>query len=125
MRYLAGEKPVSLLRLRGGGSDWGALVPPRVRQDASLAIDLQKKGKTAEEITAAIENSHIGPSIGDEYRIKPQISLEGTAGYFAGVYAEGALNEKEFIFNGGLTSVIGARVGATVTFEIGLISKIG
>ncbi|MFK3717960.1 VENN motif pre-toxin domain-containing protein, partial [Escherichia coli] len=38
------------------------LVPPRVQQDTSLAIDLGQKGQGHEEINNAIDASHIGPS---------------------------------------------------------------
>lgn len=38
---------------------WSGLVPPRVQQDASLAFDPSQQGKSAEEISDAIDASHL------------------------------------------------------------------
>ncbi len=52
------------------------LVPPRVQQDASLAFDPSQRGKNTEEISDAIDASHLGPSWGTEYKVKPYVKGE-------------------------------------------------
>lgn len=64
---------------------WGGLVPTQVQQDATLAFDPSQHGKSAEEISDAIDASHVRPSWGTEYKVKPngKAEISGGAGFFS------------------------------------------
>lgn len=67
-------------------------MPPRVQQDASLAIDQSQKGKSTEEIDEAINASHMGPSGGTTYKIHPvtQVGGDASLGTYGRAYSIGA-----------------------------------
>ncbi|EPM2220501.1 polymorphic toxin type 25 domain-containing protein [Escherichia albertii] len=72
------------------------LVPPRVQQDASLAIDLGQKGQGHEEINNAIDASHIGPSWGTEYKVKTNGKIEVSGGIGPALKGEMKVNNDYF-----------------------------
>ncbi|EKN6149281.1 ShlA/HecA/FhaA protein [Yersinia enterocolitica] len=100
-------------------SNWGALIPAATQQDASLAFDIGGKGVTNNEIIKAINNSHIGPSVGDTAKIHGDVKGQVAAGYIAGGYLEGILSEDKFAINGGVTKVIGWRADASAGLTFG------
>ena len=100
---------------------WGGLVPPRVQQDASLAFDPNQQGKSAEEIGDAIDASHMGPSWGTEYKVKPYIKGEvaGGAGAGAGYYFDTSMDPYQISANRGETLAVGGRISGQIGIQFG------
>ncbi|EDT7594944.1 hypothetical protein G3D91_004738 [Salmonella enterica subsp. enterica] len=99
---------------------WGGLVPPRVQQDASLAFDPSQQGKNAEEISDAIDASHMGPSWGTTYKVHPvtQVGGDASLGTYGRAYSISA-DDNHVSINGGDAYGIGAHGGATIGLSFG------
>ncbi|WP_145496096.1 hemagglutinin repeat-containing protein [Yersinia bercovieri] len=95
------------------------LVPPRVQQDASLAFDPSQQGKSAEEISNAIDASHMGPSWGTEGKISPTGQISGDFSIGTGYTLAGSIDDKHFSVNGGSIYGLGAHAGASVGLTFG------
>ncbi|WP_170995779.1 polymorphic toxin type 25 domain-containing protein, partial [Escherichia coli] len=95
------------------------LVPPRVQQDTSLAIDLGQKGQGHEEINNAIDASHIGPSWGTEYKVKTNGKIEVSGGIGPALKGEMKVNNDYFSVSTGYTKEFGAKAGASIGIDFG------
>lgn len=95
------------------------LVPPRVQQDASLAIDLGQKGQGHEEINNAIDASHIGPSWGTENKVKTNGKIEVSGGIGPALKGEMKVNNDYFSVSTGYTKEFGAKAGASIGIDFG------
>ncbi|EJB3067515.1 hemagglutinin repeat-containing protein, partial [Escherichia coli] len=95
------------------------LVPPRVQQDTSLAIDLGQKGQGYEEINNAIDASHIGPSWGTEYKVKTNGKIEVSGGIGPALKGEMKVNNDYFSVSTGYTKEFGAKAGASIGIDFG------
>ncbi|WP_171000932.1 polymorphic toxin type 25 domain-containing protein, partial [Escherichia albertii] len=95
------------------------LVPPRVQQDTSLAIDLGQKGQGHEEINNAIDASHIGPSWGTEYKVKTNGKIEVSGGIGPALNGEMKVNNDYFSVSTGYTKEFGAKAGASIGIDFG------
>ena len=95
------------------------LVPPRVQQGASLAFDSSQQGKSTEEISDAIDASHLGPSWGTEYKVKPngKAEISGGAGFALKGGAE--INNDYFSVSTGYTKEVGVKAGASIGVDFG------
>ncbi|WP_336984676.1 polymorphic toxin type 25 domain-containing protein, partial [Cedecea sp. VD21] len=100
-------------------SPWGALVPSRTQEEASLAFSLGDKGVARDKITKAIEKSHLNPPFGDVAKIKGDMKGQVVAGVGAGGYLESVLSEDKFAINGGVTKAFGWRADASVGLTFG------
>ncbi|AJJ09540.1 shlA/HecA/FhaA exofamily protein [Yersinia rohdei] len=76
-------------------------VPPRVQQDASLAFDPSQQGKSAEQINEVIDASHLGPSWGTEYKVKPNGKVEVSGGVGADYYFDTSIDPYQISANRG------------------------
>jgi len=95
------------------------LVPPRVQQDASLAFDPSHQGKSAEEISDAIDASHLGPSWGTEYKVKPYVKGEVAGGAGAGYYFDTSIDPYQISANRGETLAVGGRISGQIGIQFG------
>jgi filamentous hemagglutinin len=95
------------------------LVPPRVQQDASLAFDPSQQGKTVEEINDAIDASHLGPSWGTEYKVKPYVKGEVAGGAGAGYYFDTSVDPYQISANRGETLAVGGRISGQIGIQFG------
>ncbi|WP_054883190.1 polymorphic toxin type 25 domain-containing protein [Yersinia rohdei] len=95
------------------------LVPPRVQQDASLAFDPNQQGKSAEEISEAIDASHLGPSWGTEYKVKPNGKVEVSGGVGFALKGETVINNDYFSISTGYTKEFGVKAGASLGIDFG------
>ncbi len=95
------------------------LVPPRVQQDASLAFDPSQKGKSAEQINEAIDASHLGPSWGTEYKVKPYVKGEVAGGAGADYYFDTSIDPYQISANRGETLAIGGRISGQIGIQFG------
>jgi filamentous hemagglutinin len=102
----------------GPNSFWGQMANS-VSSDASLAMDLQSKGKTAEEITEAVKSSHLGPSWGDEYKVKPYAKAEAAAGAGLGYFYDANIDPSQFTINSGETLAFGGRISSQIGIQFG------
>jgi filamentous hemagglutinin len=71
------------------------LVPPRIQQDASLVFDPSQQGKSAEEISDAIDASHLGPSWGTEYKVKLNGKIEVSGGIVFALKGGSVINKED------------------------------
>ncbi|KFK93712.1 hypothetical protein IV04_09890 [Serratia sp. Ag1] len=94
-------------------------MSPRVQQEASLAIDLGQKGKNAEEIGNAIDSSHLGPSGGREYKIKPNVKVEVSGGVGPALKGGAEINNDYLSISTGYTQEFGVKAGASVGIDFG------
>lgn len=78
-------------------------VPPHVQQDASLAFDPSQQGKSVEEISDAIDASHLGPSWGNEYKVKPNGKVEVSGGIVFALKGGAVINNHYFSLSTGET----------------------
>lgn len=95
------------------------LVPPRVQQDASLAFDPSQEGKSTEEISDAIEASHLGPSWGTEYKVKPYVKGEVAGGAGPGYYFDTSIDPYQISANRGETLAVGGRISGQIGIQFG------
>ncbi|HFR5735510.1 TPA: polymorphic toxin type 25 domain-containing protein, partial [Escherichia coli] len=95
------------------------LVPPRVQQDTSLAIDLGQKGQGYGEINNAIDASHLGPSWGTEYKVKTNGKIEVSGGIGPALKGEMKVNNDYFSVSTGYTKEFGAKAGASIGIDFG------
>ncbi|HHW3825883.1 TPA: polymorphic toxin type 25 domain-containing protein, partial [Raoultella planticola] len=99
--------------------NWGSLVPPRVQQDASLALDQAQNGKNAEEISNAIDASHMGPSWGVEYKVKPNGKIEVSGGMGLAMKGGAEINNDYLSVSTGYTPEFGVKAGASMGIDFG------
>jgi filamentous hemagglutinin len=99
--------------------NWGSLVPPRVQQDASLALDQAQNGKNAEEISNAIDASHMGPSWGVEYKVKPNGKIEVSGGMGLAMKGGAEINNDYLYVSTGYTPEFGVKAGASMGIDFG------
>lgn len=95
------------------------LIPPRVQQDASLAFDPSQQGKSAEEISDAIDASHMGPSWGDEGKISLTGQVSGDFSIGTGYTLSGSIDDKHLSVNGGSIYGLSAHAGASIGLTFG------
>ncbi|WP_414826394.1 polymorphic toxin type 25 domain-containing protein [Yersinia rohdei] len=95
------------------------LVPPRVQQDASLAFDPNQQGKSAEQINEAIDASHLGPSWGTEYKVKPYVKGEVAGGAEADYYFDTSIDPYQISANRGETLAVGGRISGQIGIQFG------
>lgn len=98
---------------------WSGLVPPRVQQDASLAFDPSQQGKSAEEISDAIDASHLGPSWGTTYKVHPVGQAGADVSFIRGFTLNGTLDDNHLSVSEGKIYSIGAHGGASVGIAFG------
>ena len=55
-------------------------VPSGIQQDTSLALWMAQQRVSPEEINQAIADSHLGPSAGVTYKVKPHAKGEAAVG---------------------------------------------
>ncbi|WNJ81577.1 polymorphic toxin type 25 domain-containing protein [Cedecea neteri] len=103
--------------VENNGLSYESLIPLRVTQDASLALDIAPHGKSGEEIYSAIEDSHLGPAVGREY--KPNAKFEASAGVGLAVKGGAEINNDYFSVTKGYTKEFGATAGATIGVDFG------
>ncbi|NCI01940.1 filamentous hemagglutinin N-terminal domain-containing protein [Cronobacter malonaticus] len=97
----------------------GDFIPPRVQQDSYLAVDLVQKGKSYEEIDAAIEASHMGPSWGPTYKVKTNGKVEVSGGIGPAFKGEMKVDNDSFSVSTGYTKEFGVKAGASIGIDFG------
>lgn len=90
------------------------LYPDIKREDLS-----EEQRQTISALTKAIKRSHIGPSVGDEYKIHGSAKLVISAGYGGGGYLESVLTEDKLSINAGVTKVLGWWAEASIGLDFG------
>ncbi|WP_118988112.1 polymorphic toxin type 25 domain-containing protein [Photorhabdus sp. CRCIA-P01] len=102
----------------GPGTFWGQIANS-VSSDASLSFDLQRKGKSSDEISKAIKQSHKGPSWGVTYKVKPYAKGEAAFGFGAGYFYDANVDNSQFSINEGETLAVGGRLSGQIGIQFG------
>ncbi|QWA10018.1 VENN motif pre-toxin domain-containing protein [Sodalis ligni] len=102
----------------GEGSFWGQMTEA-VKSDATLAFDEAAKGESSDKIDEDIAQSHLQPSIGDEYKIHGSAKAGVSVGYLIGAYLEGGITGDKASLDFGATSVFGLRGDVSAGFDFG------
>ncbi|NCH57736.1 polymorphic toxin type 25 domain-containing protein [Cronobacter dublinensis] len=97
----------------------GDLIPPRVQQDSYLAVDLAQKVKGYDEINAAINASHIGPSWGPTYKVKTNRKVEIAGGIGPALKGEMKVDNYSFFISQRYTKEFGVKAGASIGIDFG------
>ncbi|HEJ9093548.1 TPA: polymorphic toxin type 25 domain-containing protein [Serratia odorifera] len=100
-------------------NDMSTLIPLGIQQDASLAFWMAQQGSSPEEINQAVADSHLGPSFGVTYKVKPYVKGEVAVGAGYGFYADGTIEHSQLSLNSGETLAIGGRAAGQVGIQLG------
>ncbi|MCA6223020.1 polymorphic toxin type 25 domain-containing protein [Photorhabdus antumapuensis] len=102
----------------GPGTFWGQIANS-VSSDASLSFDLQRKGKSSDEISKAIKQSHKGPSWRVTYKVKPYAKGEAAFGFGAGYFYDANVDNSQFSINEGEALAVGGRLSGQIDIQFG------
>ena len=94
-------------------------IPPAVQQDASLASWMAQQGTGPEAIDQAVKDSHLGPSFGVTYKVKPYGKVEAAVGAGYGLYVGGTVDTTQISLNQGETLALGGRVAGQIGVQLG------
>ncbi|ECG1392667.1 TPA_asm: hypothetical protein GNB58_005408, partial [Salmonella enterica subsp. houtenae serovar 45:g,z51:-] len=98
---------------------WGGLVPTRVQQDATLAFDPSQQGKSSDEISEAINNSHIGPSVGEEWKVSTNAKAGASGAIGIGPKGEILVNNHYISASTGYNTGFGLEAGVSIGVDFG------